>query len=159
MALLILKENHCAKFFMKSMHKCKSYGQHKLNSWPFYHLTFKCDLDLKPSWKNVSNGISTHQGEQLCQIILKSMHRCESYGPENFNSWPVYHLTFKCILDLQRTWKNGLTGTFTPRGEQLAKLFWNSCINVEVMAQPNPKQCTSNTQLTHNTGTYTKLKL
>ena len=30
---------------------------------PFYYLTFKCDLDLQPTWTNVSN-------EQLCQITL-----------------------------------------------------------------------------------------
>ena len=30
-------------------------------------LTFKGDLD--PTWTNVSNGTSTHDGEQLCQII------------------------------------------------------------------------------------------
>ena len=37
-------------------------------------------------WKNVSNGTSTGtsppQGQQLCQIILKSIHKCRSYGPD-----------------------------------------------------------------------------
>ena len=56
MALLLLKEN-----------------------WPFYHMTFKCDLDLQPTWTNVSNDTSTRQEEQLCQIFLKSMHKCRSY--------------------------------------------------------------------------------
>ena len=32
-----------------TMHKCTSYGPDKLNLWPFYHLTFKCDLDLQPT--------------------------------------------------------------------------------------------------------------
>ena len=29
-----------------------------------------CDLDLQPTSKNVSNGTSPLQGQQLCQIIL-----------------------------------------------------------------------------------------
>ena len=32
--------------------------------------------------KNVSNGTSPLQGQQLCQIVLKSMHYCTSYGPD-----------------------------------------------------------------------------
>ena len=46
----------------------------------FYHLTFKCDLDLQPTGTNVSNGTATPQGEQLSQIILKSMLKCGSFG-------------------------------------------------------------------------------
>ena len=34
---------------------------HKLNLRPFYHLTFKCDLDLQATLTNVSNGTSTPQ--------------------------------------------------------------------------------------------------
>ena len=41
-----------------------SYGLDKLNLWPFYHLIIKCDLDLQPTWTNISNGTAT-QGEQL----------------------------------------------------------------------------------------------
>ena len=51
----------------------------KLSLWLFYHLTFKCDLDLQPTWTNVSYGTATPQGEQLSQIISKSMHKCCSY--------------------------------------------------------------------------------
>ena len=32
-----------------AMIKCTSYGPDKLNLLPFYHLTFKCDLDLQPT--------------------------------------------------------------------------------------------------------------
>ena len=66
----------------KSIYKCTSYGPNKLNLWPFYHLTFKCDLDLQHTWTNVSNGTSTCQGEKLCQVTLKSIHKCRSYGPD-----------------------------------------------------------------------------
>ena len=32
--------------------------------------------------KNVSNGTSPAQGQQLCQIVFKSMHYCTSCGPD-----------------------------------------------------------------------------
>ena len=54
------------------------------SQWPFYCPTFKCDLDLQLIRTNVSN-------EYLCQIILKSMHKCRSYGPDKLNLWPFYH--------------------------------------------------------------------
>ena len=34
--------------------------------------------------KNVSNGSFPPQGQQLCQIVLKSMHYLTSYGPNKF---------------------------------------------------------------------------
>ena len=108
------------------MHKCRIYGPDKLNLLPFYHLTFKCDLDLQPTWTNVSNGTFTPQGEQLCQIILKSMHKCRSYSPDKLNLLPFYHLTFKCDLDLQHTWTNVSNGTATPQGEQLCQIILKS---------------------------------
>ena len=92
-----------------------------LNLWPFYHFTFKCDLDLQPTWTNVTSSL---QGHQLCQIILKSMHKCKSYGSDKLNLWPFYHLTFKCDLDLQPTWANVSNGTSTPRGHLWLAVKW-----------------------------------
>ena len=93
MALLLLKDNKCAKFFCN--------GSDKLNLWPFYCLTFKCDLDLQLTWTNVSNGTSTPQVEQLWQILSKCSHKCRSDGSNKLNLWPFYCLTFKCDLGLQ----------------------------------------------------------
>ena len=75
----------------------------KIMAWimTFYHLTFMCDLDLQPTQINVSNGTTTPQGERLYKIILKSMHKCGSYGPDNL----IYmYVTFKCDIDLQPTY-------------------------------------------------------
>ena len=47
-------------------------------------MTFKCDVDMGPASRNVSNGTSRRDGEQLCQIILQSIHNCGSYGPGRF---------------------------------------------------------------------------
>ena len=80
--LLLLQEKQLCCIIFKSMHKCKSYGRDKLNLWPFHHLTFKSDLNLPTTWTNVSNGTSVPQGKQLCHIILKSMHKCTSFGPD-----------------------------------------------------------------------------
>ena len=102
------------------MHKCRIYGPDKHNLWPFYPLTFKCDLGLQHNWTNVSNDTFTPQGEQLCHI-LKSMHKCRRYSLDKLN-----HLTFSCDLDLQPTWTNVSNGTATPQEEQLCQIILKS---------------------------------
>ena len=114
------------QIILKSMHKCRSYGPAKLNLDQFYHFAFKCDLDLQPYWTNVPNGTSTRQGEQLCQIISKSMNKYTSYGPDNLNLWPFYHLAFKCDLDRQPYWTNVSNRTSSPQGEQLCQIILKS---------------------------------
>ena len=85
MALFLLKDNNCAKLFLKFMHKCTSYGPDKLIIWPFWPLFDPCDLDLQPTWKNVSNDTSPPRGQKLCKIILKSMDKCTSYAPDKLD--------------------------------------------------------------------------
>ena len=114
------------KIILKSMHKCTSYGPDKLNIWPFWSLFDPCDLDLQPTWKNVSNGTSPPRGQQACKIILKSMHKCTSYGPDKLNIWPFGPLFDPCDLDPQPTWKNISNGTFPSRGQQLCKIILKS---------------------------------
>ena len=142
------------QIILKFMHECRSFSLDKLNLWPFYHLTFKCDLDLQSTWTNVLNCIFTPQGEQLCQINFKSMHKCRS-GLDKLNLWPFHHLILKCDLDLQPTgtWTNISYGTSTPQGKQLCHIILKFCTNVQVMVRTNPDW------RRHNTCTYTKLKL
>ena len=122
--------NNCAKLhcILKSMHKYRNYGPDKLNLWPFYNLTIKCDLDLQPTWTNVLNCTSTPQGEQLCQIILKIMHKCRSYGPDKLNLCAFYYLTFRYDLDLQPTWTYISNGMATHQGEQLCHIILKSIL-------------------------------
>ena len=108
------------------MNKCTSYGPDKLKLWPFYHLIFKCDLDLQPMWTNVSNGTSPSRRQQLCKIILKSMHKRTSYGPDKLNLWPFWPLFDPYDLNLQSTWKNVSNGIFPPQGQQLCKIILKS---------------------------------
>ena len=100
MALLLLRGEHLCKIIFKSTHKCRSYGPDKLNLLPFYHLTFKSDLDLQPTQAEVSNGTTTPQGEHLCKTILKFIHKCRSYGLD------------KLIYDHFIIWPSSVTLTF-----------------------------------------------
>ena len=92
MTLLILKEGNYSKIFSNPcinvyvMARTGSIYDH------YHHLTFKCDLDLQPIWTYVSTGTSTPQGEQLCHIILKSMHKSTSYGQDKVGwTYPQTH--------------------------------------------------------------------
>ena len=67
--------NYCANLYQNPF-KITGVGPHK-------NLTFKCDLDLWPTWTDVSNGTSIGDGHLLCQI-MESIHNCRSYGPNKF---------------------------------------------------------------------------
>ena len=119
-----------------TVHKCTRYGPDELNLRPFYHLTLKCDLDLQPTWTNVSNGTFPSRRQQLCKIILKSMHKCSSYGQDKLHLWLFWPLFDPYDLDLQPTWKKMFqTALFLLVDNNCEKLFWNQCINVQVMAR------------------------
>ena len=76
---------------------------------------------------NVSNGTSTLQGEHLCQIIMKSMHKSKSCGLDKLNKFMTFlYLTFMCDLNLQTTQMNVSNGTTTPQGEHLYKIILKS---------------------------------
>ena len=60
-----------------------------------------------------------------------TMNKYTSYGPDKLNLWPFYHLTFKCNLDLQPTW----TALLLLEDSNCARLFWNPCTNVQLMAR------------------------
>ena len=94
--------------------------------------------------KNVSNGTSPPQGQQLCKIILKSMRKCTSYGPDEFNTciWPFWPSFDPCDLDLQLPKKMFQMALLLLKGNNCAKLFWNPCVIVQVMVQTNPDGCT-----------------
>ena len=88
------------------MHKCRSYGPEKLSLRPFNNSTFKFDRNLQPinlPQQMFQMALLLLKGEQLCQIIFKSMHKCISNGPDKLKLRPFYHLIFKCDLNLQPT--------------------------------------------------------
>ena len=75
MALLLLNENNCAKSFWNAWINVKVMARTS-SVYDYFIIWPSCDLDIQPTWTNVSNGTSTCQGKQLCQIILKFMHKC-----------------------------------------------------------------------------------
>ena len=158
MALLLFEDNNCAKPFWNQYINVQVMAlTSSLHKWPFWQLFDPCDLDLQPTWKNVSNCTSplrgqqpcnfffcnpcinvqvmartssiydhfdlyltpvtltfnlheknvlngtSPQGQQLCKIILKSMHKCISYAPNKLNTciWPFWPVFDPCDLDHQ----------------------------------------------------------
>ena len=97
-------------------------------------MTFKCDLDLQPTWTNTSNGTSPPRGQQLCKIILKSMHNCTSYAPDklNYDHFDLYLTPLTLTFNLpEQMFQMAL---LLLEDNNCAKLFWNPWINVQVMA-------------------------
>ena len=128
MAFLLLKENNCTKLFWNPCINVEVMARTSSMT------SFSFDLQVWPSTylnKMFSNGTSTPQGEQLCKIILKSIHKYRSYGPDKLNLWPFPHLTFKCDFNLQPTWTNVSNGTSTPQGEHLCQITLKSMHNTK----------------------------
>ena len=78
MALQLLKENTCAKLFWNPCINVEVMAQ---TSSIYNHFMIWPTTDLQPTQTNVSDDISTPQGQHLCKFILKSMHKSRSYGP------------------------------------------------------------------------------
>ena len=78
-----------------------------LELWASPNLTMY-NLDLGPTWKNISNGTSTHDGEQLYKFILKSFENCRSYGLDK-------RLTFSVTLKIENLHSTKLFKTLHPK--------------------------------------------
>ena len=86
-------------------------------------------LTLNLPETNVSNDTATPQGKQLCHIILKSMHKCTSYGPDKLKLMTIlYHLTFNLSEQMFQM------ALLLLKENSCATLFSNPCIKVQVMA-------------------------
>ena len=155
MALFLLKDNNSAKFILKSVHKCTSYGPDEFNIWPFWPLFDPCDLDLQPTWKNVSNGACPLRATTAklfwnpC-INVQVMARTSSIHVYDHSD---LYLTSVTTFNLPK--KNVSNDTSPLKGNNCAKLFWNPCIIVQVMVQTNPDGCGQKTP----TDTHTPNKI
>ena len=83
MALFLFESNKTAKLFSNQWVKCtimlRTSSIHVYDHFDIYLTPVTLTLNLS---KNVPNNTSPHQGQQLCQIVFKSMHYCTSYGPD-----------------------------------------------------------------------------
>ena len=115
------------------MHKCTSYGPDKLNLWLFWHLFDLCDLDLQPTWKNVSNGTSTLQDNNCAKLFLKSMNKCTIYGPDKRIIWPFDFYLTPVTLTFNLGEKMFRMALFLFESNKTAKLFSNQWVKCTIM--------------------------
>ena len=127
--------NKCVKWtnvpnYFESMRKLKSYAHDKLNldhfiiwPWPSTYLN-KCFNETSTCW-----------GEQLCAIIIKSMHKCTVIV------WTssIYDHFLICLSSVTLTFNQPQQmfqmALLLLKDNNCAKLFWNPCINVKDMAR------------------------
>ena len=85
MAHLFLRGTNSAQFYLNPCINVRvmlrTSSIHVLDHFGLYFTPVTFTFNLP---KNVSNGTSPTQGQQLCQIVLKSMHYCTSYGLDKF---------------------------------------------------------------------------
>ena len=85
---------------LKSHNEWHSYGQDKLIYGHFWPLNSKCDLDLGDIDVIISRDTPSNDGEQMCQMILKSDDERHSYGSDKLIYGHFWPLNSKCDLDL-----------------------------------------------------------
>ena len=125
-----------SKIILKSMHKLTSYAPDKLNIWAFWPLFDPCDLDFQPTRKMSQMALLLLEDihNNCAKLFLKSMHKCTSHGPVKLNIWPFWPSFHLCDIDLQPTWKKMFQmAHLLLKCNNCAELFWNPCINVQVM--------------------------
>ena len=97
------------------------------SQWPFYYLTFKCDLDLQLIWTNVSN--VSDWAKLFWNPCINVEDRTSSIV-DHFINWASSEtLTFNLPEQMFQM------ALLLHKNNNCAKLFWNPCINVEVMAR------------------------
>jgi len=52
-----------------------------------------CDLDIQGSYPNLACDTSSHYGDHICEIVLKSDFKSRSYGPSYGHEFGTYGLT------------------------------------------------------------------
>ena len=95
--------NDCEQMYqviLKSHNERHSYGPDKIIYGHFWPLNSKCDLDLGDIDVILSHDTPSNDGEQMCQMILKSHNERHSYGPDKLIYGHFWPLNSKCDLDL-----------------------------------------------------------
>ena len=93
MTLLLLQDNNCAKLFLKSMHKCTSYGPEKSSIYDHFDLYLTpVTLTFNLPEKMFQMTLLLLQDNNCAKLFLKSMHKCTSYGPEKSSIYDHFDL-------------------------------------------------------------------
>jgi len=88
------------QMILKSHNERHNYGPDKLIYGNFWPLNSKCDLDLGYDDVILSNDTPSNDGEQMCQMIFKSLNEQHGYGPDKLIYGHFRPLNSKCDLDL-----------------------------------------------------------
>ena len=94
-------------------------------------------LGLTALWDSISVCIGPLFQTKAVQIILKTMYKCRSYDPDKLNldyfiTWPS-RVTLTQSFNLPKQMLQ--MALLLLKENNCAKLFWNPCINVQVMAR------------------------
>ena len=73
------------------------------------------------------------QDNNCAKLVLKSTHKCTSYGPAKLNMWPFDLYLTPVTLTFNLPAKMFQMTFLLLKGNNCAQLFWNPCINVQVM--------------------------
>jgi len=114
------------QMILKSHIKWHRYGPDKLIYGHFLPLTSKCDLDLGDIDVLLSRDTPSNDGEQMCQMILKSLNEQQSYGPDKLIYGHFWPLTSKCDLDLGDIDVILSRDTPSNHGEQMCQMILKS---------------------------------
>ena len=114
---------------------CSFHHQDKLNLWPYYHLTFKCDLDLQPTWTNVSNGTAILKENNCAKLFWNPCINVEVVARTSsiYEHFIIWTSSVALTFNLPEQFFQMALLLF--KENNCAQLFWNPCINVDVMAR------------------------
>ena len=93
-------EQMCS-MFLKSHNEWHSYGPEKLIYGHFWPFNWKCDLELGDIDVILSRNTPSNDGEQMCQMIIKSQNERHSNGPDKFIYGHFYLWTRSVTLTLE----------------------------------------------------------
>ena len=112
---------------------------------------FVCDLDLQPTWKNVSNAFCSSRTTTVQNhfwnpcINVQALARTSSI----YDHFDLYLAPVTFTFNLPKIIQMAL---FLLKGNNCAKLFWNPCINVQVMLRTSSIHVSDHLYLAQHTG-------
>ena len=129
-ALLLLVDNNCAKSFWNPCINVQVMARTSSIYDNFDLYLNPVTLTFNLPEKMFQMALFPPRVQKLCKIILKSMHKCSSFGPDKLND---DHLDFSLTpvtLTFNLPKKMFQMALFLLNGNNSVKLFWNQCIIV-----------------------------
>ena len=128
---LFLEDNNYAKLFWNPCINDPVMARTSSIYFDLYLTPMTLTFNLRG--KTVSNGTFPPRGQQLCKIILKSMHKCTSYGPDKRIIWPFDLYLTPVTLTFNLGEKIFKMALFLFESNKTAKLFSNQWVKCTIM--------------------------